>query len=88
MRTGSIDGDAEHEADGGVGGAPAALAEDPARAREPDHVPDREEVARVAEPLHEVELLRELPGHVLRRLAAVPPPRPLADQLAQERPCR
>ena len=40
-------GDAEHEADGGIGGRAAALAEDAARARECDDVPDGEEIGRV-----------------------------------------
>src|SRR6266508_3359645 len=55
------------------------------RAREPDDVPDREEVARVPELLDERELLRELAADVLRRLAAVPPAGPLPHELAQER---
>ena len=77
-------GDAQHVADGRVGGAPPPLAEDPARAGEPHHVPDGEEVARVPELLDQGELPGELPGHVLGRLAAVPPARSLPDQLAQE----
>ncbi len=77
-------GDAQGEAHGGIGGAPTPLAEDPARAGEPHHVPDGEEVARVPELFDQGELPRELLGHVLGRIAAVPPARPFTDQRAEE----
>ena len=61
-------GDAEHEADGRVGRAAPPLAEDAALPGEADHVPDGEEVARVAELLDE----RRAPGRAAapRRRAA------------------
>ena len=53
-------GDAEAEADGGVGGRAAPLAEDAGAIREAHDIPHDEKVAGEAEPLDERELVREL----------------------------
>src|SRR6185312_2641425 len=53
-------GDAEAEADDGVGGGASTLAEDAFAAREPDDVPDDQEVAGHAELANHVELVGDL----------------------------
>src|SRR6185312_4361621 len=53
-------GDAEAEADDGVGGGAAALAKDAFAAREADDVPDDQEVAGHAELADHVELVGDL----------------------------
>jgi hypothetical protein len=53
-------GDAEAEADGGVGRRAAALAEDAAAAGEADDVVDGEEIGRVAELGDQLQLVVEI----------------------------
>ena len=59
-RDGIHGGDAEHVADGGIGGGATALAEDALAPRKADDVPDDEEVAREPELRDERELVRQL----------------------------
>ena len=58
-------GDAEHVADGGVGGRAAALAEDVLRAREADDGFDGQEVRRVVRALDQLQFVPQLRGDLV-----------------------
>ncbi len=64
-------GDAQHVADGGVGGGSASLAQDVLRPGVADDAVHGQEVGRVAEAADEVDLVPQLPGHVLGQAVRV-----------------
>ena len=75
--------DAQDEADGRVGGAATALAEDVAAAGELDDVVDREEVRREIQSLDDAELPLDLRAHLRRCRATVAPVHPPPGELLE-----
>ena len=76
-------GDAEHVADGGIGGRAAPLAENALVLGDPDDVEDGEEVALVSEPLDEGELLLELRLDAIGKAARIAHGRPAPGHLLE-----
>ena len=76
-------GNAQAEADHGVGGRPAPLAQDALGPRPADDVVDGQEVVGKAQLLDEVELVLQGPPLTLAQSALEAPARPLPGQVAQ-----
>ena len=81
-------GDAEAEADGGIGRRAAALAEDFLRAREAHDVVDGEEIGRVGELRDQREFVLDGGAHLGRQAVRIAPGGALIGEMRRARPAR